>query len=54
MLYQYLQPVLKEKFDLSCNTYFEEVLFSKKNEVKKIIEFKGSETFVLILDNFCE
>ncbi|MEH7309383.1 UvrD-helicase domain-containing protein, partial [Neobacillus drentensis] len=52
MLYQYLQSVIKEKFDLSYNTYFEEVLFSKKNEVKKIIEFKGSETFVLILDIF--
>jgi DNA helicase II / ATP-dependent DNA helicase PcrA len=52
MMYQYLQPVLKEKIDLAYNTYFEEVLFNRKNETKQIIEFKGSETFVLILDIF--
>ena len=53
LMMNYLQPVLKEKIDLSYNHYFEEILFTNSHErTRKIIEFKGSQSMALVLDIF--
>ena len=48
-----LNSILKEKIDLKYNHYFEKILFTKDHEkARQIIEFKGSESFAVILDIF--
>ncbi|WP_066255607.1 HelD family protein [Neobacillus drentensis] len=53
LLYHYIKSALQEKIDLSYNQYFEKVLFSKnQDQTRQIIEFKGSESFTVLLDIF--
>ncbi|MGX1901614.1 HelD family protein [Thermolongibacillus altinsuensis] len=50
-----LDPILKDKIDLSYNWYFENVLFTRdSDDERKRIEFKGSELLALLLDIFVE
>jgi DNA helicase II / ATP-dependent DNA helicase PcrA len=50
-----LETILKDKVDLSYNWYFENVLFTRdSDDERKRIEFKGSESLVLLLDIFVE
>jgi DNA helicase II / ATP-dependent DNA helicase PcrA len=53
LLLKFLKPVLHDEIHSGINQYFEEILFKNQNEeIKKIIEFKGSESFGILLDIF--
>ena len=48
-----LKPVIKEEIPSNYSHYFEEILFKQqKLQERKIIQFKGSEQFLNILDTF--
>ena len=48
-----IKPVIQADFDLSYANYFDEILFTNKNEEeRKRIEFKGSKSFAIVLDIF--
>lgn len=52
---QYLRPFIKNKINASYSDYFENTLFKEGSEIeRKRIEFKGSETFSLLIDIFVD
>ncbi|WP_102345875.1 HelD family protein [Bacillus sp. Marseille-P3661] len=54
LILDFIKPALKSvKFDLTINKYFEDLLFlNGDNNARKIIKFKGSESFAILLDIF--
>lgn len=52
---QYLRPFIKNKINASYSDYFENTLFREGSELeRKRIEFKGSESFSLLIDILVE